>query len=636
MYGIFAALALSISCAGYGQSLLTLLGGRKIARNELEWFVFCFTAGQGILGWILFFPGVLGYFSYNLFIVLLVIGFLCNFFFFSTIKENLSETSFNKPHLSKVHIFIITVILLITIIDIFEATAPPADADTLEYHFALPKKFLNDGAITFFPRAIEAAAPLLIHMTYAAALQIGGESGLTFWTLFTGWNTSLFVYFAAKRYLPTLWATLTAVTFLCTPVVLYVGGSGHLEIRCTAFALASVIILIESYKDTSLKFVLLAGLYAGFFVASKYYGLIFALSSIPVILFQNLPIKRIVIYLGVIFLVGFQWYFWNFIHTNDPIFPTLTNLLQYPASDFWDQEYGYSLSETLGTSVPITFLNWLLFPIIAFLNLIPDLDSGRTGFGIFIALIFPMTIVGIFRYQSLSSKELIPLVVVVLFFTIWFFSGTSQRVRHLLPVYPFILITFVAFALSFSNRFDVSNILAYCFIITIGIQIAGQMLFGFNYAKFFITGEERHSFIERNVSQATVVHWANKNLPPETRVAYRIRGIAYLFNNHPFMLHPRLQKIIDSRPSTHDSLKFVNQLQGENITHLILKKSRINVTTSEFQRMMYQLVHSGCFSTLKEFEALSLPSRTLKSLGQTKPLSTFQLLKINYNSCREH
>ena len=67
--------------------------------------------------------------------------------------------------------------------DLCEGLAPPADADSLAYHFALPKQFLSAGHLQFVPRAVDGAVPLLPQMTYLVALGLGGERAMTLWTM---------------------------------------------------------------------------------------------------------------------------------------------------------------------------------------------------------------------------------------------------------------------------------------------------------------------------------------------------------------------------------------------------------------------------------------------------------------------
>ena len=643
IYGFFSTLILIVACTGFGRSLLTLLGAKRVFRDELENFVFCFIAGQGILGWLLYFPGVLGLFSYNVFIIVLASGILLYFIFYFHNKKLLLLPNINIPKLSIEKKIIIVIIVLIITIDVLEAIAPPSDADTLAYHFALPKQFLSDNAVIFFPKAVDAAVPLLVHLTYAAALQIGGETGLTFWTMLTGWNTSLLVYLVARRYVPNTWAVLSAVIFLTSPAVLFSGGTGHVEIRCAAFVLASVFFLIEAKNNPSLKFVALAGMFAGFYLGSKYFGLFFVLASLPIILVEKNPKKNLTLYLAMVLATGFQWYLWNYLHTSDPLFPSLTNFLNYPDSNFWNRDLGAHFTKLLKQGdLPLTvnLLNWLLFPFIAAFNLVEGLNAGRTGFGIFLILILPMTCIGFVRYTTINSNIMFPLIIAFIFFTIWFFSGTTQRVRHLLPIYPLILIACVSISWSFFNRINAMNLFGLCFAIVIFIQTAGQMVFGYNYLKFAFLGETRKSFLERNVQYAAAVHWTNENLPSGSRVAHSQRGISYLFEDTSFMLHPYFQTIVEARPSTNNKVTFNTQLKAEGITHLILPNKKKNDANSAFEKMVIELAESGCLKTLRTFDILKLTSRTLKNLDlsrknreATYAIEDGIIFKIIYNNC---
>ena len=237
----------------------------------------------------------------------------------------------------------------------------------------------------------------------------------------------------------------------------------------------------------------------------------------------------------------------------------------------------------------VNLLNWLIYPFVATFNLVEGLNSGRAGFGIFLALILPMACIGFIRSPTAGNKIIIPLIIAFIFFTIWFFSGTTQRVRHLLPIYPLILIICVSLSWSFFNRINAINLFGLCFALVICIQTAGQLVFGYNYAKFSFTEETRKSFLERNVQYAAAVHWINDNLPIGSRVAHSERGIAYLFDDTSFMLHPYFQNIVEARPSTENKVTFITQLKAQRITHLMLPNKKKNAKNSAFHNMVIEL-----------------------------------------------
>ena len=57
--------------------------------------------------------------------------------------------------------------------DLLEGLAPPADADSLAYHFTLPKAILAEGRLVPIYQAMEGTIPLLLQMTYLVALGTG-------------------------------------------------------------------------------------------------------------------------------------------------------------------------------------------------------------------------------------------------------------------------------------------------------------------------------------------------------------------------------------------------------------------------------------------------------------------------------
>ena len=59
------------------------------------------------------------------------------------------------------------------------------------------------------------------------------------------------------------------------------------------------------------------------------------------------------------------------------------------------------------------------------------------------------------------------------------------------------------------------------------------------------------------------------------------------------MLHPNFQQIIDVRPSVHNKNRFISQLKGQKITHLMLQIPQKTKTNSPFQRMVIELFDSN-------------------------------------------
>ena len=324
---LFSVVVLVLGCIGYGLLVSRLCGAHRYIVAPLEQQALGFAVGVGTVGWLAFFPGVSGYFTPPVFWAICLP--VASYAVVSWIRSGISleRSAFSRPEL-----LLLALIACVAAIDVLEGVSPPADADSLAYHFALPEDFLAAGQVSFVPRAVSGAIPLLLHMTYAVALGTGGELALTLWATVTCWATVLLFYVMMRRHVPRVWALAAGLVLLTTPAVLYGGGNGQVEIRCALFAIAAIAFIVSSQQYAAPGLMLLGGLCAGFFMGAKFYGLIFVGAAGLVILFQRGGLRNAAIFGFAALFAGFQWYFWNWLHTGDPIFPTLTNLLQFPDS----------------------------------------------------------------------------------------------------------------------------------------------------------------------------------------------------------------------------------------------------------------------------------------------------------------
>ena len=476
-------------------------------------------------------------------------------------------------------------------------------------------------------------------MTYAAALGIGGELTLTLWAMVTGWAAGLMVYGVARRFADPAGALALAIVFLTTPAVLYGGGGGQVEVPCAAFALASAIVLVAGLKSGSWRLIAVAGLLAGFFVGAKYFGLIFAGAAGLVLLFHRQGIRFALVFGVTALVAGAQWYAWNWWHSGDPVFPSLFLALGLPDTSFWTADYGkYHRAYYVEAENPLarTVVNWLLYPVYATFDMVPKLESGRTGLGVLLFLLLPLTVVGAYRKQFRDRETIIFFALAAIFFTVWFASGTTQRVRHLLPVYPLLLIACFALALKASEAYAVIRPFSAAVFLVLIVQAGGHALFASNYAKHVFSNETRREFQERNIRAANAVFWINDNLSRRDRVAYTPRGIAYLFAIPSFMLHPHSQALIDFRPSLDDGGKSIASTTKQGINYFLLDEPWHRMGSENAigsMRMMKAFIASGCLKKIKAFPIIGMSSRTLAQVGGETDASTIALFRHHPENC---
>jgi hypothetical protein len=636
LQSLFAVAVLSIGCTGYGGFLLAMAKADDFIEDSSQRLAFSFVLGFGIVGWLLFFPGVSGVFGSATFWVVGVLGVALFVYRRALFRRNSA-----RPEFSRIDILLLVVLATVLALDILEGVSPPADADTLAYHFALPRDFLLEGRIEFVPRAVSGAIPMLIHMTYAAALATGGEVGLTLWTMISGWATGFLLYAVIRPYVPRCWALTLLIAFLSTPAVLYGGGSGQVEIRCAAFALACAVLVVAARRHNDYRLFALAGLCAGYFIGAKFFGLAFAGAAGLFVLFPTNGIRRALVFSGAAVFVGFQWYLWNWLHTGDPVFPVLTNMLQFPDSAIWTREFGVYFTAFMDQGeLPLerSVRNWVLYPVYATFNLVEKIEGGRTGLGILMALLLPAAVAGIWRRDLRRSDFSIPLLIAFVFFTVWFFSGTAQRTRHLLPIYPLILLGIFPIAVMLVRKTKFVLPLAAGIGAAIVLQLSGQAVFSYNYVKYALSAETRTQFLFRNVPGATSADWINRELPAGAKVAFMNRQLAYLIKRPGFSMHQHIQTVIDARSTTGDDARFVRQVRRQGVTHLLLPASLYRVNQSsddsqEFAKMIRRSVASGCLARLAVIETVGIRSRTLSQFGDRTNRSSDAVFVLTPQKC---
>ena len=527
-------------------------------------------------------------------------------------------------------------ICLALFFDILEGISPPADADSLTYHFALPKQVLAAGGMGFVPRAAE-GSPFLVQMTYLPALWLGGEIGLTLWAMFAGWMAAFLLFVLARRYLSLEWSLAAALLFLTTPAVLYGGGTGQVEAKLVLFALGGAFAVSDAIRTGKLRYVVLAGLMTGFYAGGKYFGLLFVLAcAVPLI---RLGWRGLAVYGLAAFAAGAQWYGWNWYHWGDPVFPALYSFLDIADSAIWDQEhnsYFWSAFVPGERSVPVGLFWYLAYPFASAVGLV-NVNLVRVGFGPYWLLVLPFAAVGVWqgRRRLLASPLAAPAFIVLIFYTLWFFSGASQHIRHLLPVYAIMLICLTAAAVC-SRR---ERSLAWVTGFVILVQLGGAGLVGLNYARYVFTDETREDFLLRNVSRYAPVPWINKNLSQNDKILLVYTPLTYLIDVPTYSAEVTNQILVDHSPRATDTGKFLAQLRAQGITHLLLvhgvDSERIIDTGNEDLRLWTFaeiLRQAGCLTIMKTFEVRTIPSRTLAAFRPPGQVERGGVLKLE--ECR--
>lgn len=628
------ALAETLACIGLGAAALR---GLRVSSylGAAERLVWAFALGFGILGWLLFFFGLAGLLAPLPLAALLAISATGIWFAIGDIRITAGLLRDWRPN-GLVDIALLGGLALVVVFDFAEALAPPTDADTLAYHFELPRRFLAAQQLFFVPRAIDGAAPLLVQMTYAPALGLGGERALTLWTMISGWAASVFLFTLCRRHLNARWSLVAGLLFATTPGVIFGAGAGQVEVRLALFVMVAVISVSLALKTGLLRFAAVAGLAVGFFMAAKFTGLLFAVACGVAILFQRRWFAHGAVLTLTALVVGTQWYIWNAVNTGDPVFPMLYAWLKDVVDyRFWDQVHAdYIKSGFFETDTPFP-LNpyWLLirYPLQATFSTVPGDSIGRTNLGIFGVMIAPFAAYGVWRFRlRLKSSPLMPLALITLvFYGLWYFTGSSHRIRHLVPIYPVFVACVLIAATRTADAKPIARPLATAIGLILLIQLGGHGLFSSNYLQRLAANETRQQFLAQNLAGAPTVDWINRNLTQDDRIYVEDRELLYLINVPTFYAHPILQAQIDLAPQTSTLEKFLRQIRALGITHALTRRQN-DISTKWFDA----LLTAGCAVPIQSLASEGIASRALARAGLERGIPLrFRVLKMNVNGC---
>ena len=161
LIAVFATLLLALGCIGWGSLVLSLFRAHEYIDDAVERAALCFAVGLGVVGWVLFYPGIAGVFRPEVFWGLSLFGTIALLPGIHRFRRGITGTGKSPTNISWIGICLCAALVLVLGMDLLEGISPPADADTLAYHFALPKDFVDAGRVFFVPRALSGAIPLL-------------------------------------------------------------------------------------------------------------------------------------------------------------------------------------------------------------------------------------------------------------------------------------------------------------------------------------------------------------------------------------------------------------------------------------------------------------------------------------------
>lgn len=216
------------------------------------------------------------------------------------------------------------------------------DWDSLAYHLAVPKLWLQAGQIEYVPFIHQSNFPFVVDNLYIWGLAWGGEQGAKTFTLAYSVFGAISLFGIARSTYGEKAAWWTALVFSTIPVVLWESGTAYIDVAHGVWSgLAVLLLSIYTSKNNDIRILAISAICLGFSLATKYTGVQIALAVGTVLLLAGILDKRLAsgvkncaLLAAFVLMIAAPWFIRNLLSTGNPVYP-----FYYEAFDGrnWDQ-----------------------------------------------------------------------------------------------------------------------------------------------------------------------------------------------------------------------------------------------------------------------------------------------------------
>jgi len=306
----------------------------------IDSFIFSYAIGIGLVSLIMFSIASFGLlcstFLYPIFLLLIIISIPKIIALLKSLNKSLLMIKQkNWPYLNIIFFIIIGIYLLIQMI---QASCPPTEFDSLVYHLADPKAFLRYHGLTYqqvpgIEILLGKIMPFNFEMLYIIALFLGRDVLAQLFQLGTTIITLLAVYKCTAKMLSARAGLMAIAIFLFQPAVTHFLPSPKPDTALLLYAVLAIYSIVNWIRQNDSKWLLLCGVFSGFYLAGKLSGLVLTIYLFIPILFQSIYKNRIrigkillelAIFLLPVVIIAGPWLIRTWLITGDPIYPYLT------------------------------------------------------------------------------------------------------------------------------------------------------------------------------------------------------------------------------------------------------------------------------------------------------------------------
>jgi 4-amino-4-deoxy-L-arabinose transferase-like glycosyltransferase len=482
---------------------------------------------------------------------------------------------------------------------------PPVSKDELVHHLAVPKLYLKHGGMIEIPFMPFSYYPMNLDLLYLIPLYFGNDIVPKFihfgFALLTAWVMSRYIKRRANR----TYALFGALFFLSIPLIVKLSITAYIDLGVIFFSATALLFLVEWVeRGFKMKFLVLAAVFCGLGLGTKYNGLItlFLLTLFVPFLYVRAgedrkprllkPAWQSLIFLLVSLTVFSPWMIRNYLWTKNPIYPLYNDWFNPPRAGVEPSATDGSEREESGGSHGIFAYRraiygeqgWqiALLPLRIFFqgkDGDPQYFDGRLNI---LLLLLPAFAFFRSREDSLNTRREMKILLAfsLLFFAFAFFS-TDLRMRYIAPILPPLTILSVFGLRNLMSRIQDSGAKAARWgVIALGLSLAFFMSLNLRYlvTQFahvdpfgYLGGKtNRHEYIARFNPEYGAVRYINQHLPEDARVSLIFLGNRGYYLDRAYVYgEDTLYRLIKGAGGPD---RILRGLRAAKVTHLFIQE----------------------------------------------------------------
>tara|TARA_B100001540_G_scaffold273399_1_gene258287 strand:+ start:2052 stop:3923 length:1872 start_codon:yes stop_codon:yes gene_type:complete len=337
-------LLILLSSYGIGVNIIDIGKFRSSITLSIEKNLISVTLGLGVLSYLTLFYGISGLLKQNIIWFTLIFSVLLSLRYIQPIIYFDNKEFFYNIYtrIKKLDIYSQTLIgflLLFIIINLIGSLIPPLNIDDVKYHFAVPKRYINDGQINFLPDIDFSNFPFPIEMLWTISIALDSGELAQLLNFSFSLVVLCWIYLIGIKANLNFQQNILALTlFYSISTVGHQARSGSVELGGVLFFLAGFYCFNLFMKRYENKVLILSGLFFGVFSATKFSnpGFVILLTGwFLYYLIKNnksfiFSINSAILFSSVAFLVASVWYLKSFLFTGNPFYPFLHNYFGGP------------------------------------------------------------------------------------------------------------------------------------------------------------------------------------------------------------------------------------------------------------------------------------------------------------------